>query len=270
MTQLTIRSPNIALEALDFPLNWCGGSAFRSQFFNTFSQMFPVGEGFFVETVREALPLLTGPALAREARAFMAQESIHSAVHRRYNARLETLGLRGFVEHLQRWQVQRTARYDIRNKLALVMAFEHFTAMMGDLLTASPEWLEGAPEPLRELWLWHAAEECEHRALAGDVYRALGGGERRRIAWFVYVNMVFLFDVTAQMLHNLLRAGALWRPGTWAEGAALVFGRHGIFWRGAGPWARYFRPGFSPRDAGENAVAAAWLAGHEALFGRSP
>ena len=30
------------------------------------------------------------------------------------------------------------------------------------------------------LWLWHALEEAEHKAVAFDVYRAAGGGYVRR------------------------------------------------------------------------------------------
>ena len=33
---------------------------------------------------------------------------------------------------------------------------------------------------VRDLFLWHALEESEHKAVAFDVYRAVGGSERTR------------------------------------------------------------------------------------------
>ena len=37
-------------------------------------------------------------------------------------------------------------------------------------------------DAVRNLFVWHALEESEHKAVAFDVYRAVGGSERLR-AW---------------------------------------------------------------------------------------
>ena len=36
-------------------------------------------------------------------------------------------------------------------------------------------------EAVRDLFVWHALEESEHKAVAFDVYKAVGGGERLRV-----------------------------------------------------------------------------------------
>ena len=36
-------------------------------------------------------------------------------------------------------------------------------------------------DAVRDLFVWHALEESEHKAVAFDVYRAVGGGERLRV-----------------------------------------------------------------------------------------
>ena len=56
------------------------------------------------------------------------------------------------------------------------MVAEHFTAILAEFMLAHPQALDGAEPRLRTMWLWHSAEESEHRSTAFDVYRALGGG----------------------------------------------------------------------------------------------
>ena len=54
MTELVVRRLLIDLET---PVrhHWCGGDAFRTAFFNALSMSFPVGEQFFIDSVRENL-----------------------------------------------------------------------------------------------------------------------------------------------------------------------------------------------------------------------
>ena len=114
--------------------------------------------------------------------------------------------------------------------------------------------------------MWHAAEECEHRGVASDIYRAVGGGYVRRVAWFWYISLVFLFDASAQTLHNMHRSGHLFGLGDWARGLAFLFGRSGVAAWVIPAWLDYFRPGFHPRDRGEFAQSRQWLESRSSLF----
>ena len=54
------------------------------------------------------------------------------------------------------------------------------TATLAELLLGSDDTRRlFGHEEVRNLFLWHALEECEHKAVAFDVYKAVGGSERR-------------------------------------------------------------------------------------------
>ena len=57
MTQLVVRRLLIDLQA-PIATRWNGGDAFRTAFFNALSMSFPVGEQYFIDSVRNALQAL--------------------------------------------------------------------------------------------------------------------------------------------------------------------------------------------------------------------
>ena len=90
-------------------------------------------------------------------------------------------------------------------QLAITAALEHYTASLAELLLESPDAraLLDIPE-VRSLFLWHALEESEHKAVAFDVYRHAGGSERVR-RWVMDATTVgFLVGVLAAVLLSVL------------------------------------------------------------------
>ncbi len=159
---------------------------------------------------------------------------------------------------------------DPRHALAVTCAYEHFTALLADGTLRYPRWLEGADENLRTVWSWHAAEETEHRAVAFDLYRAVGGNHAWRVRWLLFVCVVFAFDASRQTVLNLHRDGSLWRPSTWLSATRFFLGADGVFWRSLPAALRYLRRDFHP-DQEHHAVPAAvlaqcWLSAHQARF----
>src|SRR5688572_17320894 len=65
---------------------WMGGDPVASAFYNALSATFPIGEAWFVESVR-AFRAGTPPRLEREIRAFVTQEVMHSREHAQFNQR---------------------------------------------------------------------------------------------------------------------------------------------------------------------------------------
>ena len=77
------------------PRHWLGGDAFRTALFNALSMSFPVGEQFFIDSVRAGLAALPTDQRARfqeEVRGFVGQEATHRHVHARFNAHLQQQG----------------------------------------------------------------------------------------------------------------------------------------------------------------------------------
>ena len=65
-------------------------------------------------------------------------------------------------------------------QLAITCAFEHFTALLGGYILRHPEVLSTLDDDAIKLWVWHAIEEIEHRAVAFDVYQYIYGDDKIR------------------------------------------------------------------------------------------
>ncbi|KAF1048633.1 MAG: hypothetical protein GAK35_00183 [Herbaspirillum frisingense] len=260
---LPVRKLTIDLAA-GFARHWHGGDAYRSMYFNALSMSFPVGEQFFIDSVRAGLAALPDtPAhapLRTLAAQFIGQEATHRHLHALYNRHLEQQGLRNHWQHWAQRRVDycRRRRFSAVNQLAITAAYEHFTAVLAGAALGH-QWLEGADEQMQTLWYWHSAEETEHKAVAFDLYRALGGGRLRRIAWYVYIFAVFATESTLQTLINLRRDRNLWRLRTWGSALRFWCGGNGMLRRCALPLLDYLRPGFHPDDDDNRASAARWL-----------
>jgi predicted metal-dependent hydrolase len=113
------------------------------------------------------------------------------------------------------------------------------------------------------MWMWHAAEECEHRSVAFDLYRALGGNDAWRRRWFWIASAIFVADVTRQTVNNLWHDGTLWRGSIWAGGWRFVFGAGGLARTSFAPWRAYLRRDFHPAQLG-GSRGAQWLREHAA------
>lgn len=267
MTALVVRRLLIDLET-PVPVRWAGGDAFRSAFFSALSMSFPVGEQYFIDSVRAGLKRLPEDQRAEfgaEVQGFVGQEATHRRLHGLFNAHLERQGLRNVVELRARRRVERQAELDVRIHVAATAATEHLTAIFAEWMFEHPEALAGCEPRLRTLWLWHAAEEAEHRATAFDLYGAIGGDYRWRIRVFRHVTLIFLADVLRQTLRNLWHDRALLRWRTWASGWKLLLAPHGMLRGNISRWRRYLAADFHPSQIA-TAAGATWLREHAAAY----
>lgn len=266
MSTLVVRRLAVDLQT-PFDRRWNGGDAFRTAFFNALSMSFPAGEQLFIDSVKLGVKQLSEEQQARfadEVQGFIGQEATHRRIHALFN---EQLTRQGFVNHWEQRILKRRKRLDNvepRGWLAVTAATEHFTAIFAEHLLAHPQSLQGAEPRLRDLWLWHASEESEHRSTAFDLYRASGGNEVWRLRLFRLVSWHFATDLLRQTLHNLWRDGSWWRASTWASGWTLLFGGEGLFRLSVAPWRRYLRSDFHPAQA-DGSAGERWLAENAAL-----
>ena len=267
MTDLVVRRLLIDLDT-PFPARWNGGDAFRSAFFSALSMSFPAGEQYFIDSVREGLktlPEAERARLATEVQGFIGQEATHRRIHALFNGNLERLGYRNEVERRALERIKANAFRDLRVHVAATAATEHFTAIFAEWMMIHPEALEGAEPRMRTLWLWHAAEESEHRATAFDIYAAMGGNHAWRVRVFHRVSLIFLADILRQTVRNLWHDGSLFQWSTWRSGARLLFARDGMIRGNYGRWREYKSPDFHPNQQ-DASLARQWLSENSATY----
>jgi len=263
MTDLVVRRLLVDMET-PIARHWCAGDPFRTAFFNALSMSFPVGEQFFIDSVRDghkALPADKQEAMRAEVQGFIGQEATHRRMHSLYNDHLDALGLVNHWAPRARERLQLLTGTDVRHWLAITAANEHFTAIFADWLLKNDDVLGDRDERLKTLWLWHSAEESEHRCTAFDLYRVLGGNEKWRITWFRRVTLIFLTDTLRQTVDNLRRDGTLWQWRTWRSAGTHLFGRRGLLRETFVAWRAYFQADFHPAHQ-DSSASQQWLAQH--------
>ena len=267
MTDLVVRRLLVDMEA-PIARHWCGGDAFRTALFNALSMSFPVGEQFFIDAVRKgfkALPEDRQERFRADVQGFVGQEATHRRLHALYNAHLDRLGLVNDWAPRARERLKLLEGVDVRHSVAITAANEHFTALMADWMLRNADMLGDADERLKTLWLWHSAEESEHKSIAFDLYLALGGNHEWRVKWMKRVTVFFLGDVLRQTVNNLYRDGTLWKWSTWRSAASYLFGKRGIVRANYKAWREYFRPDFHP-DQQDSSASERWLREHADVF----
>ncbi|WP_294765488.1 metal-dependent hydrolase [uncultured Rhodoferax sp.] len=260
MTDLTVRRLLIDLNT-PFARRWNGGDAFRSAFFNALSMSFPLGEQYFIDSVRAGIKTLPPEAqqrFAAEVQGFVGQEATHRRVHTLFNQQLTRQGFDNALERRAARRMAANAHRDVRIHVAATAATEHLTAIFADWMLAHPEALQGSEDRLKTLWLWHSAEESEHRSTAFDLYYAMGGNFEWRLRLFRYITWTFFADVARQTIRNLWHDGALLRWSTWRSAGRFLFGPQGIISSNRTLWRAYLREDFHPRQQ-DGARSEQWL-----------
>ncbi|MFZ9407087.1 MAG: metal-dependent hydrolase [Burkholderiaceae bacterium] len=267
MTDLVVRRLLVDMKA-PIARHWCDADAFRSAFFNALSMSFPVGEQFFIDAVRagfKALPADQQERFKEEVQGFIGQEATHRRLHSLYNEHLAALGLVNEWGPRAQARMQALEGADVRHALGITAANEHFTAILAEWMLRNPQWLGSQDPRLATLWLWHSAEEAEHRCTAFDLYKALGGDEQWRLKWFRRVSLMFAKDVMSQTVSNLRRDGTLWKFSTWRSAASMLFGRQGFARQMFGAWKDYLRSDFHPAQHDAEA-SRRWLSDNQDRF----
>ena len=166
------------------PKHWFGGFAVPTHIANGVNLLFPAGERFFVRSVYHYLDRITDPALRAAIKGFGGQEGRHARAHEDF---FETLRAQGyqldrflrFYEWLSYTLLERASPAALR--LSATAAAEHFTAIMAEGLTREAAFEQAHPA-MRQLLLWHAAEELEHKSVAYDVLQTVSPSYPLRIA----------------------------------------------------------------------------------------
>jgi predicted metal-dependent hydrolase len=140
---------------------------------------------------------------------------MHGRQHRLFNDRLDELGYPvKRIERFTKWGLALRTRYAPASaNLAATAGLEHFTATLAELVLSSQETRDMfGNDEVRNLFLWHALEESEHKAVAFDVYRAVGGSERLRIWTMKFLRYGFILGMTIQVILSMLTDRKTYNP----------------------------------------------------------
>jgi predicted metal-dependent hydrolase len=180
----------------DIPRHFVADDLVMSHLVAVLSAMFPSGEDFFVRSVRSCRDQLATAELREDVNRFVGQESMHGRLHRSLNAHLDEMGFKvGLIDHTVDLGFNRLATKLLpqRVQLAVTTALEHYTATIAEVLLDDPQaQAMFTDDDISHLLLWHALEESEHKAVAFDVYRAVGGNRLQRAAVMYAVTAVFV------------------------------------------------------------------------------
>jgi hypothetical protein len=182
------------LEYADLPRHWLGGNMLATHLVNGLNLLFPRGERFFVRSVNRYLPRVTDMQARADVRGFFAQEGRHAAEHERFFKVLEDQGyeIREFLDWYDKWAGRFEAATPHVLSLAGTSAAEHFTALFADAALREGL-LDGADPRVRDLLLWHAVEEIEHKAVAYDVLQKVAPSYVVRLAGLLLASTQLAF-----------------------------------------------------------------------------
>ena len=252
------------------PRWWHGGNPYATALYNALSATFPIGEAFFVESVR-AFRDGAPPKLAGEIKAFTTQEAIHSREHDAFNKQAESAGYDlGPLEDRVQWRLKLVRERPPIASLAATMALEHFTAILAHELLKDPTHLADAEPEAANLWKWHACEEIEHKGVAYDTWLHATRHWPRSKRWkakakvMLLVTRNFVVDRTRGGL-ELLRQDGITGPKAWAGLLWTMWVRPGMMRKIAAAWAKYFLPGFHPWNEDDRALLREYEASAPAL-----
>ena len=157
---------------------WYGNNAFLTTFWATLSALFPEGETFFVDSVKNYRHMIKDPTLKDQVSGFIGQEAMHSKEHETFNAMAEKHGFPTDKLDKELGVLFKLIRKYIPKKmqLAIPVALEHYTAILAEqLLREDIHQKMFTDEEAKKLWMWHAFEEVEHEAALHDAWTYVHG-----------------------------------------------------------------------------------------------
>ena len=253
---------NIPVRRMDFefddaiPKYWFDNNPFLTMLLTGLSCVFPEGERMFMRAVRHYQDQITDPELQKEVRAFIGQEAHHGKEHQSFNNLMAKKDLpiamiEAFVKQAIAFEEKNLSK---ERMLAKTCALEHFTAMFAEMILEHPEFLDGVDERLRALWLWHAVEESEHKAVAYDVYQTAVGSYWTRVSEMAVTSVLFSFFTGLHTVQLMRASGEQRNVKAIAQGLNKLVGRKGFF-RGMLPqYLAYYRPDFHPNQRDSTAL----------------
>lgn len=230
---------------------WYRDSAFLTTFWSTLSTLFPEGETFFVDSVRNYRDQIEDPTLKAQVAGFIGQEAMHSKEHEAFNQLADKHGFPADKLDRDLGVLLRIARKILPKKmqLAVTVCLEHYTAILAEQLLRDPAHQANIQDPeAMKLWMWHALEENEHKIVAYDVYNTVGGGYWLRTLTMFVTTFFFFAVVGTGHIRMLWADRKLFDIVGNLKGLWYLWSPKGLFPKLLPQYLDFFRPGFHPLD----------------------
>ena len=201
------------------PVDWIPNQPYASYFINEINNILPAGEFWFCRLYNKVLPQVTDEKLKHDVQAFIRQEAMHAIAHTSANKEylsqrnidiqrnleiMDFLFTKALADKPFGKEVPKVLdhQWDLF-RLGVIATVEHMTCVLGKYALYNKRWEElGADPEMIDLIKWHGSEEIEHRTVAFDLYRHLGGGYLSRY----YLSVAVIIGVL----------------GLWVDGAAHI------------------------------------------------
>jgi predicted metal-dependent hydrolase len=244
---------------LDFHLDdsianyWYENDPFKTRFMEATFAAFPVGERYFMTSVRYFKDMVKDKELQEDIQAFNRQEAQHGIVHSQFNALLQKKGIPvDRIEAVQNLRVNRaTQRLSPQFNLAITAATEHLTALIADAFYLDPKVLKTTDYRVRAMLAWHAMEEMEHKSVAFDVMQKVAkvGYAQRSIAMILLTMLFMSYRINdTRMLLKSDGFNAHERVVMMTKGLWWALGWKGVISSQAASYFSYFKPAFHPEQ----------------------
>lgn len=260
---ITIKPNRMDFEFGDhIPKYWCYNDPFMTHFVGALSTFFPDGERFFIDSVRHYREVIKDDKVRQqEIAGFIGQEAHHSKEHEALNLMMEKRGLPALsgakaALTLLNWGRR---KFPPRTQLAATVALEHFTAILAHRLLSNTDLINAMDDSIKPVWMWHAIEETEHKAVAFDLYKDVRGNNYQEMVFTMIMASLLLAGTTAiYQVRFMANDGQLFNIKSWAFGLNKLFGRKGVITGLVPDYLDFFKRDFHPWDHQNSELVDYW------------
>jgi predicted metal-dependent hydrolase len=260
----TPRHPRIRWRDIQFDLEpldhyYFDNHPYKTHFMNALSTLFPIGEGQFIKSVMHFKDRIREEERWEDIQGFVGQEGAHSREHRRLNGLIGSLGydLKPLDEDMADW-ARKESDKPFKKQLAKTICLEHFTAIMAHaVLKNNLEIMKDMQPRIKAIWVWHAVEETEHKAVAFNVYTWVGGGYGMRAITMLQATREIMMRIRKRTKY-FLKADNEWNLKKRWQGFKFRWGKKGILLSSLPDYFKFFRPGFHPWDIDNYYLVEKW------------
>lgn len=251
MSDIPVRKMDFKFDEAKIEKFWYKGNPWTTSFVNALSAVFPDGERFFIDTVRDHKKYAKTPAMKKAVSSFIGQEGHHGKEHENFNKLMEKkfdVPMSIVAKRTKYFLGANRKLLPKQYSLAITLALEHFTAIFADWLLKNPEFATDLNGAHGEMFLWHAVEETEHKAVAFDLYKAAYDDDAVRRLMMIYTTAFFLSQHVMNSLWFVSREGEFFDWKSFIGLQKFLFAKNGMFYGVAPAWLDYFKRGFHPWD----------------------